>query len=269
MMARWTLASALGDIAAPVLVAMLAAAGHGVRAGMLVVAGLLVTHAVVLSRAGWWPWPRSGVETPERDPTESPPLLVRLGQLANNRELAWWMLGTLCCGLLDEVLVAFGALHLHARFGASLFVQTAAFAGCSAVAALGLAVYERFAAQLSPRRVLAVASVACLSCFVGWLRADTLETSVAWLVSLGVVTAPLYPIASAQVYRAAPSDSMAVAACSQLLAPIELLLPVILGWVADRVGLEWALWLLAIEPVGALLVLWCTRRERDASGTLV
>jgi fucose permease len=77
----------------------------------------------------------------------------------------------------------------------------------------------------------------------------------------GLFTAPLFPIAAAQAYRAAPGHSTRVAALMQLTAPLELFLPLVIGWVADRFGLLDALWLLALQPLGMLFVLWMTRER--------
>jgi fucose permease len=187
--------------------------------------------------------------------------LEKLRQGACAPRLGWWIFGVLLCGLLDELLVAFGVLYLHESYRASLFEQTAAFAGFSLGSAVGLVLTERLLSLLSARRLLGASSLGCAIVYFAWLGTSSLHVSMALLVLTGLFTAPLFPIAAAQAYRAAPGHSTRVAALMQLTAPLELFLPLVIGWVADRFGLLDALWLLALQPLGMLFVLWMTRER--------
>jgi hypothetical protein len=93
------------------------------------------------------------------------------------------------------------------------------------------------------------------------------------LAGVGCFAAPLYPIAKAQAYRALPGSSALVVAGAQLLAPLELAVPLALGLAADAVGLPLALSLLLLQPLGMLaLAAYLGRRdprgEKTGSATL-
>jgi len=51
---------------------------------------------------------------------EHPPLRAAVAAAIRNRSLRLWLLGVFLCGALDEVLVAFAALHLRERLGAGV-----------------------------------------------------------------------------------------------------------------------------------------------------
>jgi hypothetical protein len=81
---------------------------------------------------------------------------------------------------------------------------------------------------------------------------------------IGVWVAPLYPICAARAYGARPGQAGLVAAIDQLFAPVSLLAPLLVGLVADRVGIVVALALLLIQPVGVgLVALIQSRRARE------
>jgi hypothetical protein len=87
-----------------------------------------------------------------------------------------------------------------------------------------------------------------------------LQAAVA-LAVLGACAAAHYPLAQAAAYRVLPSSSGTVAALSQLFGPVDLLIPVALGLLADQFGLIFALLGLLVQPLG-LIGAACWRSQK-------
>jgi MFS family permease len=250
VLARWAIAGALGDLAAPALFAGLAALSLGWREAFVVTGLVVFAYALALLP---FRFPSGGGGEVDEE-TEEVPLREALRGALRNRPLLGWLVGVSLCGMLDEVLVAFAALHLEAGLGASLAERGLALGGLSAGGLVGLVVSERLLRRLDPLRLLRWSSALCSVCFAAWLCAASVAASGALLALVGCFASPLYPIAKAQAYRALPGRSGLVVAGSQLLAPLELVAPLALGLVADAVGLRLALALLLLQPAGLFLL---------------
>lgn len=254
-MTRWTLAGALGDLAAPLLVAGLAAWGLGWRGALLGIAGAMVLYAAGLLVARM-PGTASAADDDEGDDGE-PGSPLRLRDALRHRALMGWLAAATACTLLDEILVAFAALHLRLDRGASeasIGVVAAIWAiGC----ALGLWLTERSLPRVAPRRLLGWGAAGCTIAALAWWAMPTLTTAAVGLGVLGLCSAPLYPIAKAQAYAAVPGRAALVGAASQVFVVVELAAPWGLGLVGDAVGLRAALGLLACGPIVLLTAaLW-------------
>jgi fucose permease len=82
-------------------------------------------------------------------------------------------------------------------------------------------------------------------------------------IPVGFASAPLYPLAAAQAYATRPQQSGAVLAASHLFTPLGLLLPWLVGVIADHVGTTVALALLVAQPL-CLVVLVIVSRKQPA-----
>jgi MFS family permease len=177
------------------------------------------------------------------------------------RRLVLWLGGVALCALLDETLVAFAALHLRDELGAGPGALGLALAASTAGGAVGLAAAERLLRRADPLALLRAACAGCGVAYAAWVFAESLAASVALFVAVGFFAAPLYPIALAQAYRALPGRAATVNAVGQLFAPLELAVPILLGFVADAAGLRAALLLLLVQPLALLALAW-RRRAR-------
>lgn len=238
-MARWSAFAAAGDLLGPLLCAAVAALGGGWRAAFLVAAGWLVAQALAARRGP----ELAAVEEDEEAPED---LRGLLRAAARDRRLVLALLAATSCSLLDEVLVLFGALWLESR-GVPAPERGLAFAAFAGGLVLGAALVEPLLRRLPARRLLALASLGCGLAYAAWLVSPT-----ALLLGLvGLLNAPLYPLAEARAYALAPPDR--VAALSRVVGVVEVLVPLAVGLVAERVGLRAALAVLLLEPV---VLLW-------------
>jgi predicted MFS family arabinose efflux permease len=272
VLTRWALMGSLGDLAAPALVAGLAAASLGWREAFAITGLLVALYAVALLPFRFPAAVGAGGEGAHA--SELPlPLRETLRGALGNRALVGWLLGVSLCGMLDEVLVAFAALHLERTLGASVAERSLVLGAFTAGGLCGLLASERLLRRVPPLRLLRGSSALCAGCYLAWLTSTSVVANGVLLAGVGCFAAPLYPIAKAQAYRALPGSSALVVAGAQLLAPLELAVPLALGLAADAVGLPLALSLLLLQPLGMLaLAAYLGRRdprgEKTGSATL-
>jgi MFS family permease len=256
-MTRWTLMGELGDFVTPLLIIALTAAGLGWRAALVVAGALQLVHALVLSRVRLEPATADGDaangDDDDDDDDARGSIWENLRAALRDRELMLWLGACALCCLLDEILVAFGVLFLRDELGAGVDVQALAFLVAALCGVLGLFLTDRLLHRVDPRNVLIASSLATAVVFVLWLFARTIPASVILLGLIGLFCAPLYPICAARAYAARPGQAGLVAALDQLFVPVPVLAPLLIGFVADRFGIVFALALLLLQPVGVAL----------------
>lgn len=256
VLARWALLGTAGDLAAPLMMAALAAVALGWRAGYVIVGAAALVCGVVLIRQRF-PAP-AGQEEGDEEPGLGAALMAAL----RNRRLLFWLGASALCDLLDEIVVVFAALYLRDHMQAGPIARSLVFAAFVGGGVIGLAVTERLLARMRPLRLLAASSVACAALFVAWLAAPALWLSALLMAAVGATSAPHYPIASAQAYAALPGRSGTVNAAGHVFTPFQLALPWLLGWIADHAGVTAALAILIVQPVGLAVIAGIALRRR-------
>lgn len=107
-MTRWSLATSVGDAAAPLWVGGLAALGFGWRVALGAAASTSVLAAWAAWRSG-----RPGSETADDDRDEDEGTVVAgLRAALSDRTLLAWVAAMAACTLLDEIVLVFVALRL-------------------------------------------------------------------------------------------------------------------------------------------------------------
>jgi predicted MFS family arabinose efflux permease len=242
VLARWTLFATLGDLTTPLLLVAVSWRHAFLGCGVLTLAYALLVRPAARSRH-------------EDDDAQSVPLREALKQ----PRVVAWALGVALCVLLDEPLVAFGAIHLHQRFGLTPELRNVVLAAWMVGGLAGVAWVERLLQRVAPLRLLLGFALVAAVAAVAFAFAPNAWTAAAALAVLGVVDAPLYPLAKAQAYRALPGQSGTVAALAGVLSPLEMVLPLLIGLAADHFGTSVALALLAAQPAYLALL---SRRSR-------
>ena len=250
LMTRWVFMGAAGDLAAPALFWLLAVLALGWREAFLVTGAMIVVYALVLMRR---PFPEVQASVDD-DGEDDVPMRVALRTAFRDRKLLLWLFGAWLCNLMDEILVAFGALHLRDDLGADAETRSLVLMGMMAGFLVGLVLLDRLLARFDPLRLLIVASVGTAVSYVAWLAASTAPTAGVWMFATGVFGVSLYPLAKAQAYRALPGRSGMLNAMAHVFTPLDLLLPLLMGLVADRFGLLPALAILLAQPIGLFLI---------------
>jgi len=243
-LARWSLSGTLGDLATPVLLAVIGS-WRGAYLGAAAVAAAL---ALVATRH----FRERPVEEDDEKKTSLREALRKPGVLR-------WSFGVTLCFLLDEPLVAFGAIAL-ARFGGAPVLRYLALSSWMVGGLIGVAAVDRLVTRVKPVVLLSVFSAAATVAALALAAAPSLPLASAAMFVVGLVASPLYPLAKAQAYRALPGESELVGAVDAVLLPFELVAPVALGLLSDRFGPAVALAALAAQPA----YLWVLSRiERN------
>lgn len=249
MMSRWVLGGYAGDLLAPAMLGALAALGLGWRTGALIGAALHVMAALVLARK---PFPAAGADDDDEPVIGGP--VGALRQALRTPGLVPWLGAAALCDLMDETLVVLASIRLRHTLGEGAVTQMIVVGCFVAGATLGLVVADRILARSSPRRVLVISATLCALAYGAWLAVESPVASAALLFVVGAGAAPLYPITQAQAYRCLPGGSGTVNAAGYVFLVPELCLALLLGWMADAVGVVPALALLLVQPLGVLAI---------------
>jgi predicted MFS family arabinose efflux permease len=255
-MTRWTLAGSLGDLAGPGIIALFAWLSFGWRGAFVVVGAMSLIAALTVSRA---------ISGGEIDDDDHLPIREALRRAFNNTSLLWWCVGVTLCDLLDEIVIVFAALFLREVRGADAATTALALSIFPAAAAVGLVVTERLLKRMQPLRILTVACVTCAAALVAFILVPNVGVAIVMLALVGFMNAPLFPLTTAQMYRALPEDSTTVNAVAHLFAPVQVLFPIAIAFTADRFGLSIAVAMLLLQPLGILLIRMTQRHGSAAA----
>lgn len=259
-LARWTLLSSVGDLLAPLIVAVTAAAGGGWTALSFVGASVWLLAACATLPLPF-PRPAISVETSDDDSAQSgwTGLRLAIGAALRDRVLLRWMGILVMATMVDEIFLGFTGLLLRDRLHASV-------ASVSLLLALGmiggmaaLVILERVLARHAdqPRlgiRLLPWLALLALAGIVTLLLAPWLWLAAIALIAIGLGVTGWYPIARAATYDRLPGRAGLARAITGLVMPVELLLPVVVGLLAERFSLVAALGFLGLAPLGVLLL---------------
>lgn len=267
-MARWTLLSGVGDLLAPLTVAVFLALQLGWSALCLLAGGLWLGSALLnwLSHSRSMPMTAEAADsrTPEAaeaaedqaDDGEKLPLLAVLRSALGNRLLLRWVLIGTMASMLDEIFLGFAGLALsdvrHVPAGLVSLALLANLIGSM----LGLVLLERalgrFGQRMGPRLLPWYATVALVG-MVGFLLAPWVPLAVAALFLVGLGASGWYPTAMAAAYDTQPGRPGLVRAVTTLGAPFETVLPGIVGVLAGRFGLPVGIAFLGLAPIVVLV----------------
>ena len=251
VLARWTFMGAMGDFAAPALIGAYALVSLGWRAAFITSGLFIAAYALVVARQRF---PEHPTTAPTEAEQEAPGIRAALGMALRDRTLLVWLFGCWLCSLLDEILVAFGALFMRDELGAGPAERSAILMAFMAGGMVGLLVLERLLARVDPLRMLRAAALGSAIAYAAWLSVRSPVASAFWMFLTGLFSSSLYPIAKAQAYRALPGRSGMLNAVAHLFTPLDFLLPMALGLIADRFGLVAALTVLIAQPVGLFVI---------------
>jgi MFS transporter, FSR family, fosmidomycin resistance protein len=153
--------------------------------------------------------------------------------------------------LLLDVLLGFLALYLFDVAGASLAVGGLGVAVWTGAGLLGSAAVIPLLARVDGLRYLRVSAAASLALFVAFLLAPGIAAKLAFVGALAIVNAGWYPVLQARLYGALGNASGLVLTVGALF-PLNAVLPIGIAILAERWGLQVALWPLLAAPVAML-----------------
>ena len=241
-MARWTLVGGIGVVLGPLALAAFVWIGLGWRelfAGFAVVA--LVLALLVRRRS-----PESAAAG-ER-------LRIRDALRAiRRREVFRWLFLLELSDLLGDVLLGFLALYFVDAVGTARTTGGLAVVVWSGAGLAGAAAMIPLLRRVDGLRYLRVSAAVTALLFIGFLVAPAVEAKLAFVAALALVNAGWYPVLKARLYGALGGGSGLVLTVGALF-PLNAVLPLGIAALAERWGLEVALWPLLAAPLALLLL---------------
>ncbi len=251
-MARWSVAGSLGNLIGPLLLAGGFALEWGWRwayfclaLGGLVLAGLLLprpipTHPGRKAVSG-------GAVTVAGD------LLRGLGANLRNLSLLRWILLSITADLLMDVFTSYLPLYFTDVVGftaaqASLVLSAYILVGLLNGLAL-IPILERWPG----RRVVRLSAAVCLPLYAAWLLVPWPAAKVALALAIALAVMGWYAVISGEVFAASNGRSGTVMAIGSLAAFLGGFQFWLVGWAANTLGLQAAMWLLILGPVSLIL----------------
>ena len=257
-MARWTVFGSLGNLIAPLAMAVGFALGLGWRWAFTALAGLALalTLAALVNR--FPPRPalaetRPGDEEPPRRGMPVSEMARSLWAAARNPRLWRWTLLLQLADLMLDIFTGYAALYFTDVVGAtpeqaSLALTALMLAGLAADLAL-IPLLER----VPGRKLVRLSAAAALIVFPAWLLAPWPAAKIAGLVLIRFATLGWYPVLQGEAYASAPGQSGTVMALGSLAGFLGGALTWLVGWTASRAGLPAAMLLLLAGPLSLVL----------------
>ncbi len=251
MMARWTLSGSLANLIGPLILAAGFAFGLGWRWAYL---GLAVMCVILVGLT----WLRHITTNPviSASATASLPgisLLRGLWDSLRNPLLMRWMIMLPVSDLLLDVLTGYLALYFTDVIGfsvaqASLMMSVLMGAGLVANIVL-IPLLERYPGRKLVRWSAAVTGVL----YAAWLLAPWLWAKIVLIILVKLTTLGWYEVLQGEAFGEVPGRSGTVMAINSLIGLLAGGVAFLIGWMAARVGLQAALWILLAGPICLLL----------------
>ncbi|THF67803.1 MFS transporter [Deinococcus sp. Arct2-2] len=255
-MARWALAGSVGNLGGPLLVALSVALGGGWRpvfaglAGLALVAwGLLWSVRVQLDPVMQFPpeATRQPLSATFRAGWQGLRAALSRGQI----RLSLLLLE--CADLMLDVFRGFVALYFVDAAGASAAQAGLAVIVLTGVGLLGDALIVPVLERVSGVAYVRLSAVGVALAFAAFLLFPQLGVKLALLGVLGLLTSGWYAVLQARLYTLLPAQSGTVMALGSVSAVLAGLIPIVLGSLAQRFGVQAALWALLLGPLALVL----------------
>ena len=249
-MALWTFAGSIGVVLGPLMLAGALALGAGWRATFAAL-GVATIPVVLLAARLRFPMP----EEERRLRRVARDAFRRL----RSRAVVRWLVLVELTDLLGDVLLGFVALYFVDVAGASVVT------GATAVTILGMAglagdgLLVLLLRRIDGLALLRVTAALMLAAYPAFLLVPGIGAKLVMLGTIGVLRAGWYAIPTARLYDELHDASGTALAIGNVANVAGLTLPFAVGVIAQRAGLQGAMWLLLVAPI-ALLV-WVPRHR--------
>ena len=258
-MARWTFAGSLGVVAGPLALGAAVALGIGGRAGpwRALFIGFSVLALLLLIIAWRFRFDNG------RDEGEGAGLKATFAgvwQALRRGEVLRWLTLLQFSDLMLDVLLGYLALYFVDVVGVTPAQAATAVAVWTGVGLLGDLLLIPLLERVPGLRYLRVSTIAELGLFVAFLLLPAFWTKLVLLGLLGLFNAGWYSILKAQLYSSMPGRSGTVMAVDNVFGFVGALIPLGLGLVAERFGLQVTMWLLLLGPLALLIGLPLTEK---------
>jgi len=247
-MARWTLLGAIGVTAGPLLMTVLFSFGIAWRGAYVALAVIAALFAVALFQQGF-----DSHDGAHAEPQAVSVLARNLLNALRQRSLLKWVLLTeLADFMLDKLLEVTG-LYFHDVAGVSLAGASAAVAVSTVAGLIGSALLVPVLERQTGVRVLRASAIIVLLAYILFLTVPVIWLKYVLIGVISLATSIWFAILRAKTFEALPGQSGLVVAVTSLANISSLFVPLLLGGLADAIGLQSAMWLLALGPVALII----------------
>ena len=240
-MARWTFAGGVGVVIGPLALAGFVLVGLGWRELFVGFAVVAIALVLLLRRS-----PES-TDAGERLRIRDALRAIRRGEVFR------WLFLLELSDLLGDVLLGFLALYFVDAVGSSQATGGLAVAVWSGAGLAGAAAMIPLLRRVDGLRYLRATAAVSFVLFVGFLLAPGVGAKLALVAAIALVNAGWYSVLQARLYGALDGKS-GLALTAGALFPLNALLPLGIALLAERWGLEAALWPLLAAPVALILL---------------
>ena len=250
-MARWTFAGSLGIVVGPLALGGAALLGWSWRSLFVIFALLALGMVVLASRQSF-----SSTDKPTPPGEQQPRFMdgVRGAYQAFTRPEVWrWLILLEMGNLMLDVLHGFLALYMVDVVGKSAFQAGVAVVVWTGAGMAGDFLLIPLLERVSGLRYLRWSAWLILFVFPAFLLVEHLALKLALLGLVGVLNAGWYAIPKGQLYSVMPGQSGTVMTVNNLFGLLGGLIPLGIGYAAQRLGLETAIWLVMLAPLVLLV----------------
>ncbi len=247
-MARWTVLGSLGVSAAPVMVTIVLALGSSWRGLYLALAGAAGIYTLLLAREAF------DLHANAKSEAASLPGLAReLIAALRQRELLRWLVLTELADLMLDKLLEVTGLYFHDVAGASLAEASGAVAILTGAGLVGNILLVPLLERVSGTRVLRVTALLVLGLYIAFLLVPSTWLRLILTGAIGFCTSGWFAILQGKTYATLPGRSGLIVAAGSLSNAVKLFVPLVIGYIADLFGLQWAMWLLVLGPLALII----------------
>jgi FSR family fosmidomycin resistance protein-like MFS transporter len=250
-MARWTLAGSLGVLTGPLLLGLFIYFGLGWRGTYAVLASF--STLCLLAALRYLP--------PDSISSPSIPSLrlvfdgFRAAFSALKRKEVWrWLFLLEFADLIMDVLFSYLALYF-----VDVVRATELQAGLAVTIWLAMGLITDFLfipfidRQRDSIRYLRATALVQLFVFAGFLLVPGLIFKLVFVIFVNLFNTGWYPILQGRLYSNLPGQSASIMAIGSVTAPLAKFFPFLIGLLADRFGLQTAMWILLLGPIALII----------------
>ncbi len=255
-MARWTLAGSLGVVAGALALGLSVAAGIGWRGQFLILG--LVSLALVI-----WAWhfkfSNNGGGSDEGDALSFMDGLRNAGRALRRTEVLRWLTLLQFSDLMLDILLGYLALYFVDVVGVTEAEAGIAVAIWTGVGLIGDALLIPLLERVRGLAYLRVSAALEFFLYIAFLLVPNVWFKLVILAVLGFFNSGWYSILAGQLYSSMPGQSGTVMTVSNVFGLVGSFIPLLIGLLAQQLGLGVAMWFLLLGPVA--LFIGIPRRE--------
>jgi len=249
-MARWTFAGSLGVVTGPFLLGLFVYLGLGWRGTYALLASLSALSLIVAFRY----LPADKKNTPFPSFNEVFDGFKSAFQSLKRKEVWRWLLLLEFADLMLDVLFSFLALYFVDVVNVN---ETQAGIAVTIWLVMGLITDFLFIPYVDKltdtAQFLRRTALLNLITFIGFMLIPGFIPKIILVILVNLSNTGWYPILQGRLYSSLPGQSASIMAIGAVTTPLAKALPLLIGILADRAGLDIAMWVLLLAPIALLI----------------